>query len=270
MADGAMCEYRLSQEQIDSYRTDGFLKITDIFTAEQAERIVEEVRHIQTWPDAPGKWMNYYERSPSTGDLLLCRTENFTPYNDYIRGVVTSPCIMDLLEQLTGEPYVLFKEKINAKLAGGQGFRPHQDAPAFSHAGPATHITILFTVDGSYVENGCLHVVPGSHADECIIPHHENGAINEEWCAAQEWVPVECDSGDILIFGSYLAHKSGPNMSDVSRANLYMTYNPLAEGDMRDEYYATKRREFPPLNERDPDKDYAEAAKKFNFANPIL
>ncbi|KAJ2780443.1 hypothetical protein H4R18_003462 [Coemansia javaensis] len=263
-------EYTLSQEQIDSYHKDGFLKLTDLISADEAAQLVREVREIQSWPDTPGKWMNYYEENKATGSKLLCRTENFTPYNEFIRKLVTGPRVMGLLEQLTGEPYVLFKEKINAKLAGGQGFKPHQDAPAFTHIGPATHITILFTVDGSFVENGCLQVVPGSHADGRILPHHDNGAIASEWCEAQEWLPVECNSGDVLVFGSYIAHKSGPNPSAVSRANLYMTYNPLSEGDNREAYYADKRVKFPPLNERDPAKDYSEAAKTYNFANPIL
>ncbi|KAJ2802208.1 hypothetical protein H4R20_003368 [Coemansia guatemalensis] len=262
--------YALSEEQVESYKRDGFLKISDMFNAEEAAQLVKEVRNVQSWPDTPGKWMNYYERNKSTGDMLLCRTENFTPYNTYIREMVSGPRVMGALEQLTGVPYVLFKEKINAKLPGGQGFKPHQDAPAFTHIGPATHITILFTVDGSYLDNGCLKVVPGSHADQQILPHHEDGAIVEEWCKTNEWIPVECNSGDILIFGSYLAHKSDENTSNVSRANLYMTYNPLSEGDRREEYYADKRKKFPPLNERDPTKDYSEAAKTYNFANPIL
>ncbi|KAJ2395955.1 hypothetical protein GGI05_001348 [Coemansia sp. RSA 2603] len=263
-------EYTLSREQIDAYHIDGFLKITDLFTANEIESMVTNVREIQSWPDTPNKWMNYYEMNKKTGKMLLCRTENFTPYNDYIRKVVTGQRVMGILEQLTGKPYVLFKEKINAKLPGGQGFKPHQDAPAFTHLGQVDHITILFTIDGSYIENGCLHVVPESHASNVILDHHSDGEINKEWCDAQEWIPVECNPGDVLIFGSYLAHKSGENNSDVSRANLYMTYNPLSEGDKREEYYADKRIKFPPLSERDPSKDYTEAAKTYNFANPIL
>ncbi|KAJ2902613.1 hypothetical protein GGI21_004533, partial [Coemansia aciculifera] len=58
--------------------------------------------------------------------------------------------------------------------------------------------------------------------------------------------------------------------SNVSRANLYMTYNPLAEGDKRVEYYADKREKFPPLNEREEGKDYSAGARTYNFANPIL
>ncbi|KAJ1839300.1 hypothetical protein LPJ70_005112, partial [Coemansia sp. RSA 2708] len=216
-------EYLLTPEQISSYHKDGFLKITDIYTPDEAKMLVKQVREIQSWPDTPGKWMNYYELNKATGKMLLCRTENFTPYNDYVRSMVSGSRIMGVLEQLTGEPYVLFKEKINAKLPGGQGFKPHQDAPAFTHIGPVKHITVLFTVDGSYIENGCLMVVPESHADHQIVPHHSDGAMAEEWCQSHKWVPVECDSGDVLIFGSYLAHKSGENTSDVSRANLYMT-----------------------------------------------
>ncbi|KAJ1889928.1 hypothetical protein LPJ66_007768 [Kickxella alabastrina] len=263
-------EYALTQEQIDNYHKDGFLKITDLFSAKEAEEMVKSVREIQSWPDAPGKWMNYYESNPKTGRMLLCRTENFTPYCPHIRHIVSGAQIAGILEQLTGEPYILFKEKINAKLAGGQGFKPHQDAPAFTHLGQVNHITVLFTIDGSYKENGCLHVVPESHADHTIIPHHPDGSIIEEWCCDKNWIPVECNSGDILIFGSYLAHKSGANESDVSRANLYMTYNPLSEGDKREEYYADKRVKFPPLSERLPGKDYAEGARIYNFANPIL
>ncbi|KAJ2819248.1 hypothetical protein IWW50_005525, partial [Coemansia erecta] len=98
-------DYVLTQEQIDSYHKNGFLKITDIYTAEEAETLVKQVREIQSWPDAPEKWMNYYELNKATGKMLLCRTENFTPYNNYIREMVTGARIMGVLEQLTGEPY---------------------------------------------------------------------------------------------------------------------------------------------------------------------
>ncbi|KAJ1735064.1 hypothetical protein LPJ72_002041 [Coemansia sp. Benny D160-2] len=262
--------YKLSQEQIDGYNADGFLKITDLFTQDEIQNLIKEVRTIQDWPDTPGKWMNYYELNKATNTTQLCRTENFTPYSDLLRSKVTGPSVLGILEQLTGQPYILFKEKINAKLPGGQGFRPHQDAPAFTHLGQVNHITILFTIDGSYIENGCLEVVPGSHADHTIIPHLDDGSIVDEWCKEHEWVPVECNSGDVLVFGSYLAHRSGENPSNTSRANLYMTYNPLSEGDKREEYYADKRIRFPPLNERTLGTDYSEGARTYNYANPIL
>ncbi|KAJ1949383.1 hypothetical protein EC988_004792, partial [Linderina pennispora] len=247
----------------------GFLKITDLITPDEAAQLVSSVREIQSWPDTPGKWMNYYEVNKKTGERQLCRTENFTPYHDFVRETVTGPRIMSILEQLSGEPYVLFKEKINAKLPGGGAFPAHQDAPAFVHLGQVNHVTVLFTVDGSYIENGCLYAVPGSHKDG-VLPQEADGSISKKWCDEHEWVPVECNSGDILIFGSYIAHRSADNMSDTNRANLYMTYNRASEGYKRDEYYQDKRVRFPPEYERIDGADYSDGAKIYNLATPIV
>ncbi|KAJ2384906.1 hypothetical protein GGI23_006829, partial [Coemansia sp. RSA 2559] len=93
-------DYKLTQEQIDSYNADGFLKITDLFTKEEIQKLIKEVRNIQSWPDAPGKWMNYYELNKTTNTNQLCRTENFTPYSDYLRGIVTGSRVLSILEQL--------------------------------------------------------------------------------------------------------------------------------------------------------------------------
>ena len=60
----------------------------------------------------------------------LCRTENFLDYHDGLKEFITVK-LNAAVEQLFGEKSVLFKEKINFKLAGGAGFKPHQDAPAW-------------------------------------------------------------------------------------------------------------------------------------------
>ena len=54
------------------------------------------------------------------------------------------------------KPLVFFKEKINYKLPGGEGFGAHQDAPAFSSFGQRFHVTLLVAVDPQTLENGCL------------------------------------------------------------------------------------------------------------------
>ena len=46
-------------------------------------------------------------------------------------------------------------------------------------------------------------------------------------------------------------------MSDGKRRVLYVTYNRLSDGDHREQYYADKRKSYPPDVERDPDKQYA-------------
>ncbi|HKJ24965.1 MAG TPA: hypothetical protein VKB65_09105 [Myxococcota bacterium] len=48
-----------------------------------------------------------------------------------------------------------------------------------------------------------------------------------------------------------------------------MTYNPASQGDRRAEYYARKRRAFPPECERVPGAPLDPEAAVFNLGNPI-
>lgn len=53
--------------------------------------------------------------------------------------------------------------------------------------------------------------------------------------------------GDILIFGSVLAHRSGPNSTDKRRAAVFGTYHfEVDRTDLREKYYAHRRLYFPP------------------------
>ena len=140
---------------------------------------------------------------------------------------------------------LLFKDKINYKLSQGNGFKPHLDAPAYNHIGHINHITANFAIDAATPENGCLEVVPGSHHMDVELV--DGGCISESWVRDHEWVSVELDAGDVLLFGSYLAHRSGPNKTDRRRASLYATFHRRSDGDdLRTKYYAHRRVMFPP------------------------
>ena len=68
--------------------------------------------------------------------------------------------------------------------------------------------------------------------------------------------PALLEPGDMVFFDSFVPRGSSPNMTDQPRRVLYITYNKLSEGDHRKQYYADKRKNFPPDCERDPEKEY--------------
>ena len=89
---------------------------------------------------------------------------------------------------------LLFKEKINYKLAGSGGFAPHLDSTAYTHVKNITHLTILLAVDATNMTNGGLEVVKGSH--QMTVPIDEtHNCIDADWVEAQQWTPVELESG---------------------------------------------------------------------------
>lgn len=140
---------------------------------------------------------------------------------------------------------LLFKDKINYKLPNGNGFAAHLDAPAYDHIGQIEHLTANIAVDDATPENGCLEVVPGSHRMNVELSH--GGHISQAWENSHDWVKVPLQSGDILLFGSHLAHRSAPNNTTKSRSSVYATYHNVSDGsNLRDRYYADRRANFPP------------------------
>ena len=261
--------YTLSEEQKLSWERNGFLLFKDILSKSDVENIVQWCSDIQNWEPTKGKWMVYYEKSNITGEEMLCRTENFLPYHQHLRSLLTKEsAIVDVLEQLFGESPVLFKEKFNYKQAGGGAFPPHQDAPAFNTFGQKSHLSLSVAIDAATPENGCLQVSPGQHM-KGLFPQAHHGGLTPEEESKLNWDDVEMEPGDVLIFSSWLPHRSGPNNTDKSRRVLYVTYNGTSDGDFREDYYKDKFLNYPQKVDRLEGKDYSVGAKTYNLATPI-
>ena len=155
--------------------------------------------------------------------------------------------------QLLGEEATLFKEKINFKMPGGDGFKPHQDSQAGWDAYADFFISALVSIDEATVENGCLQLVAG---------HHQRGLfkswepLSEDDMAGMDFVQCPTKPGDVVFFDCFAPHASEPNMTDETRRIYYATYNRLSAGYHMAQYYADKHKTFPPNIDRDPGKEY--------------
>ncbi len=157
------------------------------------------------------------------------------------------------MAQLLGEEAELFKEKVNFKMPGGDGFKPHQDSQAGWDDYVDFFISALVSIDEATPENGCLKMVSG---------HHQRGLfkswepLSDEDMAGMEFVLVPTKPGDVVFFDCYAPHASEPNLTDQTRRIYYATYNRLSAGQHMAQYYADKHKNFPPDIDRDPDKEY--------------
>ncbi|MEX2293458.1 MAG: phytanoyl-CoA dioxygenase family protein [Acidimicrobiales bacterium] len=205
---------------------------------DDVEAVATWVDEVASWPDDAGPWLHHRELT----DLgpQLCRTENFVPFHQGLRALLTSGSMLATASALLGEPAVLYKEKINYKLPGGAGYAPHQDAPAYRFV--TTHVSCMVAVDDALVSNGCLEVVSGMHQD--LLAVDDVGCIRADVVADLTWEPVEVRAGETLWFHSRAPHRSGPNPGPTPRRALYPTYNAASEGDLRAAYYEQKRAEL--------------------------
>lgn len=245
----------LSPDQIADFKRDGFVIARSLFDGAEMREITAWTEDMHNRPEAPGKYMKYFEDSAlEPGSRILNRLENFEPYHPGFSRIIAGDRLLGSVGQLLGEPAVLYKDKINFKLPGGGGFEPHQDQQAGWGVYADFFITAMVSVDEATTENGCLEFAAG---------HHDRGLIGEEWMplsdrqiAGMAFRPYPTKPGDVVLFDSFTPHGSAPNRSDRPRRILYLTYNRALAGDHRAQYYADKRRSYPPDIEREPGKEY--------------
>lgn len=243
---------KLDEQQIQEFKSTGFLVVRGLYDSEEMKEMTAWTDEVTNYPEVPGKYMMYFEESKlEPGKRILSRMEDIEPFHTGFSEIFTKGKIQKITSQLFDDEAVLFKDKINFKMPGGDGFKAHQDIQAGWERYAKLHITALVSIDPSTIENGCLEVAPG---------YHDKGFIGESWKPLEEdaldYEAVTTEPGDAVFFDSYAPHRSKPNMTDKHRRVLYVTYNAAAEGDHRRKYYDDKRLSYPPDIEREPDKEY--------------
>jgi ectoine hydroxylase-related dioxygenase (phytanoyl-CoA dioxygenase family) len=239
------------------YARDGWVAAPGFFAPEKLAEIDRFAQETEALPEVPGAQMVY--REPSLLDpnaRVIQRIEDFCRHHSGFDALIRGGRLQRAVEHLLGGPAVLFKDKINFKMPGGEGFAPHQDQQAGWSAYAPLFVTAMVAIDAATSDNGCL---------EIATPSRQTGLIGREWAPltagemgafALVMAPVPALPGDVLFFDSYVPHASKPNLSGSRRRALYLTYNRASDGDHRARYYADKRLSFPPDIERLPNVEY--------------
>jgi ectoine hydroxylase-related dioxygenase (phytanoyl-CoA dioxygenase family) len=247
---------KISESQIMQFRQQGFLVLRDAFGKAETKKIQTWASEIAERREEIGKHWVYYEKSLIDGKKnLINRIENMAPYHRGLASLAQS--FVPACGKLFGEEAVLFKDKINYKMSGGDGFKPHQDSQAGWEAYAKYFISVMVCIDEATLENGCIELVPRSNdVSDFKLIGREWRPLSEVETAKLEFKPYPTKPGDVIFIDSYAPHKSARNLTGSPRRLYFSTYNRLSEGDYLATYYADKRKTFPPDIERKDGKDY--------------
>lgn len=222
-------------EHLAAWERDGLLVMEKAITGDALARLQEWVRDIAAAPGTTDGLLQYDESTPD-GRTVRCRTENFVPFHQGLRELVTTGLIHRTASELLGEEALLYKEKINYKAPGGGGFAPHQDALAYPNV--RNTLACMIAVDDATIENGCLEVARGRHQSE--LPTDAVGCIDHEVADGLDWEAAPVPAGSLMWFHCYVPHRSGANVSASTRRAIYLTFNGVSDGELREEYYTSK------------------------------
>jgi len=242
----------LTDEQVQAFHSDGFLVLRGGFSADEMAQISGWSDELLARPEVTGKHWVYHEKSLKGDDAdLVSRIENIAPFHAGFAELTEA--LAAPVGQLLGEGAALFKEKINFKMPGGDGFKPHQDSQAGWDVYADFFISALVSIDAATLENGCLELCAGRH-QEGLFRSWE--PLTDADMQGMDFVPCPTEPGDVVFFDCYAPHQSEPNLSDGVRRIYYATYNRASAGNHMAQYYADKHKSFPPDIDRDPDKSY--------------
>jgi hypothetical protein len=241
----------LEASQVEEFRRDGCLWVKGAFGPASVDQLGLWADELLARPEQPGRHWVYHEKSVRDGSDRVQRIENISPFHAGFAELERA--LRQSAAQLLGEPAELFKEKINYKQPGGDGFKPHQDSQAGWERYASYFLTVAVAIDACTPENGCLEIARGQQRPGLGRTWEP---LSEEELAGIDFEPIPAAPGDLVFVDSYAPHRSFPNRSELARRLYFATYNRRSEGRHLEQYYADKRKSFPPDVERDPKRTY--------------
>jgi len=236
--------FRLSDEQIEFYKANGYLAGIQLLNDEQLATLRAELAEL-TNPAHPANPLFYeYHANESTDpSKTLFHALGAWRVGQAFHDLLWNPKFLMPASQLVGGPVRFWHDQIFYKPAHHGGVVAwHQDYSYWTRTKPMAHLSCWIGLDDSTRDNGCVHYVPGSHRWN-LLPvtglADDMDAIQAVLSDKQkrEFKPVaiELKSGEASFHHPLMVHGSFANRSDrPRRAAVINVFRDGVESDSDD------------------------------------
>ena len=238
---------QLNSEQLAAYREQGFIHLPAYLHADLVAGVRREARQVFIRQlEARGllPQINPTEREIDDGMARLF-TENLPVFMNCgkqaqhlvsLHRLGLDERLLDLARQVGVEwpnictrPVLYFNSPRLAKSEVYWRVFPHQDWRSMQ--GSLDSVVIWVPLIDLPPELGPLEIVPGSHLDGLVTSEVVDnfGKVDESYLRDKTFESLACSAGDVVVFSSFLVHRSGTNSSPDIRWSCHFRYNNLAE-----------------------------------------
>ena len=225
----------MSTDLVERYEADGFATLRgfadpavgramldDVVEIVRAQHAGEPVEHALVLPEAQPDFADG-KANPEDVVSKVFRLHRRPAFASFLR----TPNLLPVITALLGPGDVdCFLSQFIFKNPGAWGQPWHQDSYYFPFDPPRRIVGLWLAVTEATLENGCLHVLPGSHLEPVHehVPDRRPGAnygyteIVDHDPSGQQ--PSLMEPGDLLVFDSHLMHRSTDNASHAIRAAM--------------------------------------------------
>lgn len=211
----------LTDDLVNLYLTEGFVAIENVFTPEQVDGAKEELLRLITSADFQNVDMErgYENRVGSERTAYVRKVWAFVKHSSFLKEISEHPRLISVIERLVGSRMILFQDMAMLKPSHVGREKPwHQDQAYFRLDPPNGVICAWIALDHATVENGRMHVIPGSHLKGAVSHYHDRDCqIPDEDVEVESSLYVDLAPGCVLFFNSLLHHGTPANASLQSR-----------------------------------------------------
>lgn len=219
-------QYKLTDDQIESFHENGFLAGVRVLTDEQANRIVPEIDEAMN-PSSPGieLFNQYYSNESEDPNRVLFHALGGWRFRPGLHDLLWNPAFVMPAMQLLGGDVRFWHDQLFCKPAHHGGVVAwHQDYSYWTRTQPMQHLTCWIGFDDSTIDNGCVNYVPGSHRWPLLPITGLAGDMDEirtvlspEQLVQFRPVPVELKRGEASFHHPLTVHGSYENRTERPR-----------------------------------------------------
>ncbi|MBM3265652.1 MAG: phytanoyl-CoA dioxygenase family protein [candidate division Zixibacteria bacterium] len=243
---------KLTQQQVDGFREQGYCLVDGLFSRDEVEGVRREITRImQTYPDVPEGLVQMEpavkrgEVKPENPELGVRKLFQMAVQNAFFRSIAFHPGMVGIANTLFGPDITLFQSMLLMKPPhfGGQKVW-HQDN-AYFRLVPNDIVGFWVACDDTDVDNGCMHVLPGSHRNGVA----EHGGVADDYGllhppCVEDAIACQLSAGSALVFHGEIYHFTPSNQTDRRRRAVQYHYAPTLCRSKADSPFPPKQGEI--------------------------
>ena len=231
----------LHNDLTNQYKKKGYIVLRKFINKKRLTKILSEFKRIKClkYSDRNGRIRRYEQFYNKTRELKNLNKE-----------------ITKILKNLFKTDFVIFKDKLNLKPPGGEGFSAHYDGIFYFkiknnkfkgwYEYASEFYNVLIPFDNCNKLNGTIQIANEDKKKFADLYKNtkKDGTPNllKSYEKKIRFQNINLNKGDICLFSNRCAHRSNKNKSNSSRRILYYTYNKKKDGNNYKKYFLDKIR----------------------------
>jgi phytanoyl-CoA hydroxylase len=240
----------ITPEHMRQYWTDGFIAVENVFDPREVKDAIEGLLHLirggnpefgdVQLEEAAALGVDPNSVAPDDREQYVRKLMWFADADPRLSAMAYHAKLTGICQRLIGSTVRMAQEMALLKPPRIGREKPwHQDNAYFNFKPLDGVIGTWTALDAATIDNGCMHVIPGSHLKGPQPHFHDRDCqLPDDMIDVAEDVVVPLKPGGVLFFHGLLFHGTPPNQSAAKRRALQFHYTSTQCTTMTDDEHA--------------------------------